>query len=96
MMKEDFSLPDINMRIILKKEVFFSPSLPTNTRSFGMYKTMKNYSICQCGLEFNFCAGVCSNDIAAVTGRHSRTVVKIHKELALECALTHCLLPQEV
>ena len=59
-LKEYFSLADINMMIISRK-AFFPASLPRNRRSFRMCKTLKDYRINKCGLEFTFCAGVCSS-----------------------------------
>ena len=45
----------------MKKEAFFPASLPRNRRSFRKCKTLKDYRINKCGLEFTFCAGVCSS-----------------------------------
>lgn len=79
----------------MKKKSIFSALLPRNRRSFIMYKTMKNYIVNKCGLEFQFCAGDSSDDTAAMTGRYSRAVIKMN-ELALECKCAHCFLHQEV
>lgn len=60
-----------------------------------MYKTVKGHIVNKCGLEFEFCAGVWSDDTAAMTGKDCRVVIKI-KELAPECKLIHCFFRQEV
>lgn len=59
-----------------------------------MYKTMKNYIVNKCGLEFQCFAGDSSDDTAEMTGRYSRAVIKLN-ELALECKWAHCFLHQE-
>lgn len=61
----------------LKEEYFFSASLPTNTTSSEVFKALNDYIVVKCGLDFNFCVGVCTDGAAAMTGRHSGVVAKI-------------------
>ncbi|CAM5095762.1 unnamed protein product [Natator depressus] len=75
----------------LKEEFLFSASLPTKTTSSEVFKTVSDYIVNKCGLDFKFCVGVCSDGAAAMTGRHSGVVTHI-KALAPECKSTHCFL----
>ncbi|CAM2101786.1 unnamed protein product [Caretta caretta] len=61
----------------LKEEGFFSASLPTKTTSSEVFKTVSDYIVNKCGLDFKFCVGVCSDSTAAMTGRHSGMVTQI-------------------
>ncbi|XP_039113481.1 SCAN domain-containing protein 3 isoform X1 [Hyaena hyaena] len=78
----------------IKEEFFFSASLPANTTSSELCEAVKNYVVNKCGLEFQFCVGVCSDGAASMTGRRSEVVAQI-KELAPECKITHCFIHRE-
>ncbi|XP_011280330.2 SCAN domain-containing protein 3 isoform X1 [Felis catus] len=78
----------------IKEEFFFSASLPTNTTSSELCEAVKNYVVNKCGLEFQFCVGLCSDGAASMTGRRSEVVAQI-KELAPECKITHCFIHRE-
>ncbi|XP_040312981.1 SCAN domain-containing protein 3 isoform X3 [Herpailurus yagouaroundi] len=78
----------------IKEEFFFSASLPTNTTSSELCEAVKNYVVNKCGLEFQFCVGLCSDGAALMTGRRSEVVAQI-KELAPECKITHCFIHRE-
>jgi hypothetical protein len=57
-------------------------------------KTVSDYIVNKCGLDFKFCVGVCSDGATATTGRHSGVVTQI-KALTPECKSTHCFLHRE-
>ena len=78
----------------LKEEYFFSVSLPTNTTSSEVFKTVSDYIVNKCALDFKFCVGVCTDGAAAMIGRHSGVVTQI-KAFAPECKSTHCFLHRE-
>uniref|UniRef100_A0A0L8I7Q5 DUF4371 domain-containing protein n=1 Tax=Octopus bimaculoides TaxID=37653 RepID=A0A0L8I7Q5_OCTBM len=59
-----------------------------------VFKTVSDYIVNKCGMDFKFCVGVCSNGAAVMTGRHSRVVTQI-KTLVPECKSTHCSLHRE-
>jgi hypothetical protein len=78
----------------LKEEFLFSASLPTKTTSSEIFKTVRDYVVDKCGLDFKFCVGICSDGAAAMTGRFSGVVTQI-KRLAPECKSTHCFIHRE-
>ncbi len=78
----------------LKEEFFFSASLPTKTTSSEVFRSVEDYIVKKCGLDFKFCVGVCSDGAAAMTGRHAGVVTKI-KALSPECKSTHCFIHRE-
>ncbi|CAM2118606.1 unnamed protein product [Caretta caretta] len=75
----------------LKEEFLFSALLPTKTTSSEVFKTVNDYFVNKCGLDFKFCVGICSDGAVAMTGRHSGVVTQM-KALAPECKSMHCFL----
>jgi hypothetical protein len=78
----------------LKEEFLFSASLRTKTTSSEIFKTVRDYVVDKCGLDFKFCVGICSDGAAAMTGRFFGVITQI-KKLAPECKSTHCFIHRE-
>jgi hypothetical protein len=78
----------------LKEEFLFSASLRTKTTSSEIFKTVRDYVVDKCGLDFKFCVGICSDGAAAMTGGFSGVITQI-KKLAPECKSTHCFIHRE-
>ena len=77
----------------LKEEFFFSAALPRGTTGAEISKTIFDY-IENKGLDMKNCVGVCSDGAAAMIGKKSGVFTRI-KQLAPECASTHCFIHRE-
>jgi hypothetical protein len=63
----------------LKEEFLSSAFLRTKTTSSEIFKTVRDYVVDKCGLDFKFCVGICSDGAAAMTGRFSGVITQIKK-----------------
>ena len=81
------------MKANYKKSFFFSAAIPRRTTGAEISKTIIDY-IENKGLDMKNCVGVCSDGAAAMIGEKSRVITRI-KQLAPECASTHCFIHRE-
>ena len=67
--------------------------LPTNTTAAELCKSLNDYTSGR--LNWSFCVGICTDGVAAMTGRLSGFTTRV-KEVASECESTHCVIHREM
>ena len=67
--------------------------LPTNTTAAELFKSLNDYIGGK--LNRSFCAGICMDGAAAVTGWLSSFTTRV-KEVASECESMHCVIHREM
>ena len=67
--------------------------LPTNTTAAELFKSLNDYISGK--LYWSFSVGICTEGLAAVTGRLSGFTTRV-KEVASECGSTHCVIHREM
>ncbi|XP_059838113.1 SCAN domain-containing protein 3-like [Hypanus sabinus] len=67
--------------------------LPTNTTWTELFKSLNDYTSGK--LDWSFCAGICTDRAAAMTGRLSGFTTRV-KEVAPECQSIHCVRHREM
>ena len=67
--------------------------LPTNSTAAELFKSLNDYISGK--LNWSFCVGICTDGVAAMTGRLSGFTTWV-KEVASECESTHCVIHREM
>ena len=67
--------------------------LATNTVAAELFKSLNDYISGK--LNRSFCVGICTDGVAAMTGRLSGFTTRV-QEVASECESTHCVIHREM
>ena len=87
----------VYVRYLYREDVYddllCAVSLPTNTIGAELFKSLDGYISGQ--LKWSFCAGICTDGAAAMTGQLSDLIARI-KEVAPESKSTHSVIYREI
>ena len=77
----------------IEEDRLFCHSLPTNTTSEEIFKRLNDF-MTKCGIDWTWCYGVCTDGVAAMTGKKAGVWAKIRAVASL-AKFTHCMIHRE-